>query len=229
MAFNALATLLVPLAVMRMRMRAPRPRAMVDWSAFSDAPFLVFTLSLLIVFIGNSVLIFYISFFPAHRGIINTSLALYIVAIFDAASIPGRIVPNALFDHIGVFNTMAPITLVLAATVLCMLAVHNAAGMVIEAVVTGFFSGVVFAMPPVCFAMLTKKKSMIGTSIGQDFAMGGLGLLIGGPIAGAILGSVEPLNWSRLWAFGGVAVCTSGLIILVAGVIKAGVVLKAKA
>jgi MFS family permease len=226
--FIALATFIIPLAVMRMRVRMPKPRAVMDWSAFTDAPFIIFTLSVLILFIGNAVLIFYVSYYPQERGYTDTSLAFYMVAIFNAGSVLGRIAPNALSDRIGVFNTMAPITMLLGVTVLCMLGVHNEAGMIIEAIVTGFFSGVVVALPPVCFRMLTENKSMIGTRIGQGFAIGGLGLLIGGPSAGAILGTVNPLNWTDLWVFGGVAVCVAGLIMIRVRIMKAGLVLRVK-
>ncbi|GIJ99638.1 hypothetical protein Aspvir_003639 [Aspergillus viridinutans] len=227
--FIALGTFVIPLAVMRVRIRAPKPRAVVDWSAFTDVPFMVFTLSVVILFIGNAVLIFYISFYPENRGFTDTSLAFYMVAIFNAGSFFGRIAPNALSDRIGVFNTMVPITLLLGVTVLCMLGVHNEAGMIVEALVTGFFSGVVVALPPVCFRVLTANKSMIGTRIGQGFAIGGLGLLIGGPSGGAILGKNEPLDWTGLWVYGGVAGCVAGLILVVVRIMKAGVSLKVKA
>lgn len=227
--FIALATFIIPLAVMRVRVRAPKPRAVVDWDAFRDAPFMVFTLALLIVFIGNAVLIFYISFYPEDRGFTNESLAFYMAAIFNAGSVLGRIAPNALSDRIGVFNTIAPVTLLLGVTVLCMLAVRNEAGMIVEAIVTGFFSGVVVALPPVCFRVLTKNPSMIGTRIGQGFAIGGIGLLIGGPSAGAILGKGDSLDWTGLWTYGGVAGCVAGLIFFCVRVMRAGFGLKVKA
>ncbi|GES65077.1 monocarboxylate permease-like protein, mch4 [Aspergillus terreus] len=226
--FLALGTFVVPLAVMRMRVRAPKPRAVIDTSAFTDAPFMVFTFSVVILFIGNAVLIFYVSFYPENRGFTDTSLAFYMAAIFNAGSVFGRILPNALSDRIGVFNTMAPTTLILGVTVLCMLGVHNAAGMIVEAIVTGFFSGVVVAMPPVCFRILTKNPSMIGTRIGQGFAIGGLGLLIGGPSAGAVLGTQKPLEWTGLWVYGGAAGCVAALIMAVVRIMKGGLSLKVK-
>ncbi|KAK6076313.1 major facilitator superfamily transporter [Seiridium cupressi] len=76
--FIALATFLLPLAMMRTRIQAPKPRAMVDWTAFHDAPFMAFTLGVLLVFIAQSVLIFYISFYPADRGFTSTPLAFYV-------------------------------------------------------------------------------------------------------------------------------------------------------
>ncbi|PYI01587.1 monocarboxylate permease-like protein, mch4 [Aspergillus sclerotiicarbonarius CBS 121057] len=226
--FIALATFILPLTVMRTRVHIPTPRALIDRSAFTDAPFLIFTLSVLVLFIANSILIFYISFYPDNRGFTDTSLAFYMAAIFNAGSVFGRIAPNALSDRIGVFNTFAPTTLLLGVTVLCMLAVHNSAGMIVEAIVTGFFSGVVVAMPPVCFRMLTPNPAMIGTRIGQGFAIAGLGLLIGGPTAGAVLGGRDPLDWTGLWVYGGVAGCVAAGIMLGVRVMKGGVAWRVK-
>lgn len=226
--FIALATFILPLTVIRMRVRVPKPRAVVDWSAFSDTKFMVFTFGVLICFIGQTALLFYISFYPANRGITGTSMAFYIAAILNAGSILGRILPNALSDRIGVFNTIAPFMVLLGVTIFCLLGVRNEAGMVVEALVTGFFSGVAVALPPVCFRVLTDNKSMIGTRMGQGFAIAGLGLLTGGPGAGAILGTVEPLNWTGLWVFGGVSTCLAGVVYACVRIMKFGTSLKLK-
>ncbi|KAJ6023678.1 hypothetical protein N7540_004475 [Penicillium herquei] len=219
-AFIALATFILPVLVMRVRVQSPKPRAIIDWAAFTDGPYIVFSLGLLILFIGNAILIFYISFYSQNKGFTDTELAFYLVAVFNAASILGRIAPNALSDRIGVFNTIAPLSLLLGVTVLCLLGVVNKAGMIVEAIVTGFFSGVVVALPPVCFRMLTENKAMLGTRVGQGFAMGGFGLLIGGPSGGAILASDD--DWTAIWVYGGVAACAAGLIMMVVRVMKAG-------
>ncbi|KAJ6167157.1 hypothetical protein N7470_002604 [Penicillium chermesinum] len=210
--FIALATFILPVLVMRVRVRAPQPRAVIDWSAFTDGPYIVFSLGLLILFIGNAILIFYISFYAQNKGFTDTELAFYLVAVFNAASILGRIAPNALSDRIGVFNTIAPVSLLLGVTVFCLLGVVNKAGIVVETIVTGFFS--------VCFRMLTENKGMIGTRVGQGFAIGGFGLLIGGPSGGAILGSDH--DWLAIWLYGGVAGCVAGLVMMVVRVMKAG-------
>ncbi|KAI2622996.1 monocarboxylate permease-like protein, mch4 [Hypomontagnella submonticulosa] len=229
-AFIALATFIIPLATMRMRVRAPKPRDVIDWSAFRDAPFATFMLAVLIIFIAQCVLLFYISFYPVNRGFTDESLGFYMTAIFNAGSVLGRILPNALSDRIGVFNTMAPLTVIYGAVVLCLLAVHNAAGMVVEGIVTGFFSGMVIALPPVCFRVLTQNPSMIGTRIGQGFAISGFGLLLGGPSAGAILalGDGQSLNWTGVWLYGGICGCVAGLIIGCVRVMRGGFTLKVK-
>lgn len=221
-AFIALGTIILPIIVLKQRVVPPKPRALIDWSAFTEAPYITSALAVLVVFIGNSVLIFYISYYPIDKHFIDSSLGFYMVAIFNAASIFGRIAPNAVSDRIGVFNTFVPMALILSVTVFCMLGVTNAAGMVVEAIVTGIFSGVIVALPPVCFAMLTKNKALIGTRMGQGFAIAGLGLLIGRPRAGAILGTTEPLNWTGLWVYGGVAIAVAGLLLVAVRIMKAG-------
>ncbi|KAL2132324.1 hypothetical protein VTI74DRAFT_3928 [Chaetomium olivicolor] len=227
-AFIALATFIIPLAVFKIRLRVSKPRAMVDWSAFADAPFMVFTVALLIVFIGQTVLLFYISFYPENRHFTDTSLAFYTAAIFNAGSTLGRILPNALSDRIGVFNTIAPLSMIMGITLFCLLAVRNTPGIVVMAVVTGFFSGVVIALPPVCFRVLTENKAMIGTRVGQGFAIAGLGLLLAGPSAGTILGTIEPLNWTGVWVYAGVTVCSSSLILFCLRFMKSGFALRVK-
>lgn len=37
--FTALATLLIPIFLMKMRLKPAKARSIIDWSAFTDAPF----------------------------------------------------------------------------------------------------------------------------------------------------------------------------------------------
>lgn len=82
--FIALTTFAVPLAVLRVRILFPKPRAVVGWAAFTDAPFMLFTLAVVIIFIGQTVLLFYISFSPANRAFTSQSVA------FSPSSTLGR-------------------------------------------------------------------------------------------------------------------------------------------
>ncbi|KAL9006795.1 MAG: hypothetical protein Q9188_000482 [Gyalolechia gomerana] len=58
-AFIALGTLFIPLTVMRMRVRAPNARTMLDLSAFTDVPYMIFVVATLIGFAGLSIVLFY--------------------------------------------------------------------------------------------------------------------------------------------------------------------------
>jgi hypothetical protein len=58
--------------------------------------------------------------------------------------------------------------------------------------------------------VLTEDKSRIGSRIGMGFAFLALGTLVGGPGAGAILGS--NLDWTSTWVFGGVMMIGAGVV-----------------
>lgn len=228
MGFIALATLIIPIAVMRMRVKAAKPRSLIDWSAFTDVSYMLFVFGSLLGFIGLYVLLFYLSFFAQDQNITDTKMAFYIVPIFNAASCFGRTIPNAVSDKTGTLNLIAPGATVVGILMFCMLAVKHEAAIIVIAVLGGFFSGVFIALPPVCFVALTKDKSKIGTRIGMGFAMIGLGVLIGGPGGGGVLGSADPLNWTGLWIFGGVTTVAAGLIYGVLRVSHAGFKLNVK-
>jgi MFS family permease len=210
--FIALGTLLVPIAVMRQRVKPPRARSLIDWSAFTDVPYMTFVLASLIAFMGLFVLFFYISYFGAATQITNTNMSFYLVPILNAGSFFGRTLPNALADKTGSFNLIAPCCIIVGILILCLLAVTTQAGLIVIAVLSGFFSGALIGLPPLCFVALTKDKSKIGTRIGMGFGIIGLGVLAGGPAGGAILAQSTHMNWNGLWAFGGATACAAGLM-----------------
>lgn len=64
--FTALATLIIPLAVMRMRVQPAKVRSVIDLTAFTDGPFMLFVIGTMIGFIGLYVGI--VSNFPNISG-----------------------------------------------------------------------------------------------------------------------------------------------------------------
>jgi uncharacterized membrane protein len=89
----------------------------------------------------------------------------------NAGSVFGRTLPNILADKIGALNVIVPGGIMVGVVLLCNLAVHNVAGIVITALFFGFFSGIFIALPTVLFVQLSSDKSKIGTRIGMGFAV----------------------------------------------------------
>ena len=89
----------------------------------------------------------------------------------------------------------------------------------------GFISGSIQAVVPATVAFLCPDLSKIGTRLGMTLAVGGLGLLIGSPIAGAILDSQSAAGkeeYSGLLIFSGILVFAGGLLQIVTRVLKVG-------
>lgn len=227
--FIALATLLVPVFAMKQRFKPPKARALWDATAFTDAPFAVFVFGTMLGFVGLYVALFFISYYGAASGIVDEELAFYLVPILNAASVFGRTLPNWLSDKTGAMNIMTPSAFIVSILVFCFLSVHTVAGIIINTIFIGFFSGVYIALPSVIFVALTADKSKVGTRIGMGFSFLSAGALLGGPAAGAVLGT-DPanLNWTGFWIYGGVFLFASGAVFGVVRWLKVGFDLKAK-
>ncbi|KAL2859228.1 major facilitator superfamily domain-containing protein [Aspergillus pseudodeflectus] len=220
--FIALGTLLVPIAIMKQRVKPPKARALIDWSAFTDVPYMTFVLGGLIAFMGLFTLFFYISYVGSARGLVSNDMAFYLVPILNAASCFGRTIPNAMADKLGPFNLITPCCAMVGVLILCLITVTSEAGLVVIAVFSGFFSGALIGLPPLCFVALTEDKSKIGTRIGMGFGMMAFGVLAGGPGAGDILGGAGDLDWDGLWVFGGVATLVAAGVFFVLRIVRGG-------
>lgn len=221
--FIALATLIIPNLVMKMRFKPPKARALIDWSAFTDGPYITCVLGAMLGFVGLYVIFFYVSYFGAANGITDESMSFYIVPILNAASTFGRTLPNALSDKTGPLNLIAPGALIVGILSFCMIAVNSLAAIIILAILLGFFSGVFIALPPVLFVALTEDRSKIGSRIGMGFGILGFGVLAGGPGGGSVLGNgAANLHWTELWAYSGAFGIASSVVFMVVRVWKGG-------
>jgi len=110
--FTALATLIIPFAVMEVRTKPSKARSAIDWTAFSDAKFMTAVAGVMMGFTSCYVTVFYTSYFGKASGIVDTSLAFYLVPILNAGSMFGRTLPNWLSDTIGPLNVIMPSELV---------------------------------------------------------------------------------------------------------------------
>lgn len=106
--FTALATLVYPIVVMKMRVKPGKVRSVIDWTAFTDFQFMTFVFGSIIGFIGLYVGFFYTSYYGQATGITDASLSFYLVPILNAGSVLGRTLPNWLSDKIGPLNVIAP-------------------------------------------------------------------------------------------------------------------------
>ena len=106
--FTALATMLIPISIMKLRTQPGRVRSLIDRDAFTDYPYLLFVFGALLGFIGLYVGFFYTSYYAQAEGITGESLSFYLVPILNAGSVLGRTLPNWLSDKVGCFNVIAP-------------------------------------------------------------------------------------------------------------------------
>jgi len=227
-AFIMLSTLLISIAVMKPRLPPRKAGPLINTVALKDPVFVVWLLSVFFIFIGLYTPFFYVETYALNLGI-NADLAFYMLIIMNAASVPGRIFPSMIADKIGNLSVMVPAVLVSGIVLLGWIAVETQSALIGVSVLIGLTSGSIQAVLAAVVPFLMPDLSKIGTNIGMTLFAAGLGLLIGSPVAGAILdeqskGSV--LDFKGCMAFAGSTVVVGGLLLAVVRVMKIGFAMK---
>lgn len=187
-AFIMLATLSVPISVYRVRVLPPERRRLLDLAAFKEVPFATFNGLVFFTTIGLYIPYFYVTSYSTSEGIMSSHLAFYLVPILSAGSAAGRIIPNFLADKTGPLNMLIVCTSAAAVMAYCWIAIHNTPGIIVFCVIYGFFSGTFVSLQPTAIVTLSPSLSIFGTRMGMSTCFSGLGILVGNPVAGAIVG-----------------------------------------
>ncbi|KAK4543411.1 hypothetical protein LTR36_005554 [Oleoguttula mirabilis] len=212
-AFMALATLILPCLCIRQRALPPPRKTIIDFSGFRELPFCLFSLAAFIGFIGLYIPFFYITEFGGEQAGLDSTLAFYMLPVLSAGSIAGRLLPSYTADHLGPLNVLSLCTVVAGLLGFCWIAVHHTlGGLVVWALLYGAFSGAFVSLQPSTVVSITDDMSMVGGRLGMNTFCAALGILVGNPIAGVIVGNG---SWVGLQAFcGGTLLAGSVMILL---------------
>lgn len=217
----ALVTLGFTNVVMRQRVLPTARRKLFDVSALREAPFMLCTAGLFFGFVGLYIPFFYITPYAHFKTGANAMLAFYLVPILNAGSIFGRLIPNAMADRFGALNMLIPCTLACAVLAFTWTAVHETGGIVVFAILYGFFSGSFVSLPPSAILSLSNDLNKVGTRLGMSFSMAGIGILIGSPVGGALL-DLDTGHFIRAQVFCAVVITISCACLVLARVTKSG-------
>jgi predicted MFS family arabinose efflux permease len=222
-------TLLVPLVVMRPMSYASKPRSLFDKSSFTDLPYILFGFGIFFGYMGIYVVMFYIELYAMGRAHMTFSLAFYLLALVNAGSSFGRILPNFAADYVGPLNMQTVFSACAAILSLPLVAIRNVPGILSFCVLYGFFTGTFVSLPAPTTASLPKDMSTLGGRMSMAFMAAGIGSLVGSPIAGAILATDGGNNWNMLQVWSGGLLVLSTLSMFAAKVAKIGFNLTGKA
>ncbi|UKZ77003.1 hypothetical protein TrVFT333_004719 [Trichoderma virens FT-333] len=206
--FIALFGLVISNLVMRTRLPPPKAaRRFVDARAFRSVPFVLLAIGFFLNVAGLYIPIFYIILYAQRKIGVAEDLSFYLLAVLNASSVFGRIIPGLLADKFGSLEIMTVCTLICALLSYVLIAIHNLAGIVIFCILYGFSSGAILSLAPTSVGKLIPDLSLFGTWLGIAFLFVGTGLLIGNPIAGVLI-NLESNSFSNGYIFG--ASCVSG-------------------
>ncbi|RMZ72255.1 monocarboxylate permease [Pyrenophora seminiperda CCB06] len=195
----------------------PTPRAFelkIFIEPYRDINFVLLAAASFIFFMGIFIPINFIEVQAMANGM-SDHLASYLLAVLNAASIFGRVIPGALADKVGKYNLQAFMGFVSAILVLT-LGVTGSSNVasIAFAGFYGFSSGAWVSLLPAQIASISKVEQ-IGTRIGVIFASMSFAALIGNPVAGQIIIKNKGKFWG-MNVFAGVILVTGASTYLVA-------------
>ncbi|ESK86380.1 MFS general substrate transporter [Moniliophthora roreri MCA 2997] len=182
-------------------------------SLFKDSAYIIGVIGATVTDWGLFFPYFYLQLFAILKRT-DPNFSFYLLAIMNASSIPGRIIPNVMGQRFGVFNVLVFCTFACGVLIFALFGIENSiAALVIFAILYGFFSGGFLALLSPAVALLAKDPSEIGIRIGLAYFITSAGLLTGTPIDGALLGHTFP--WWRPIVFSAVMIL-AGLVLIIA-------------
>ncbi|TDZ39635.1 MFS transporter asaE [Colletotrichum spinosum] len=183
-AFIVSGSLLVCIAIMRLRPNLKRRGALFRLKHFHDVPYITFCIAFALMIGSVYVPFFYVDAYAIRLGV-GEDTSFYVLSAMNAASLFGRLAPNWLADKYGGMSVMLPCCLGSAIVLFLFRFAHDLPGLVAVSIVYGFVSGGMVSLPPATIANLTDDISEYGTRMGMGYTIASIGALIGNPIGGA--------------------------------------------
>lgn len=222
-----MATLSLSLSLMRIRVLPQQRRAFLDLAAFKEPAYVCFTIGFFFAFMGLYTPIYYIQSYAIMKHITDTRLGFYMLPILNASSVFGRVVPNFYADRLGPLNMLIPCCLASCILIFGWIGIEDIAGLIVFALLFGFFSGTFVSLPPTAIVSLSPHLGVVGTRMGMAFTVASLGLLVGTPVSGAILNSTG--KWIGPQTLAGATTFVAVFFLVLARICKAGTKISVRA
>ncbi|EIT74471.1 monocarboxylate transporter [Aspergillus oryzae 3.042] len=180
-------------------------------SALKEAKFALLIVSLFFMFIGMFFPLFYIPSYAVSRSM-SATLSGYLLAILNAASTFGRVIPGILADKFGRLNAFMVGGITTAIVIFCFNLATTNAGLIVYSAVIGFTSGTIISGASAAFTLCPKDPRDMGTYMGMGIALSSFATLIGPPVNGALVKHYG--GYSEASIFSGVMCFTGGFFAL---------------
>ncbi|KAI9814286.1 MAG: hypothetical protein M1832_005926 [Thelocarpon impressellum] len=196
--FVMLAVVVVTNALMRPRLPPRRTGPLVEWTALKELPYVLFSVGMFLVFWGLYFAFYYVGSFGRDMIRLDQKDSISLLLIMNGVGVFGRLIPGYLANRcFGPLNCLIPVVMGAGLLMFCWIAVHERVGLIIFAVVYGFFGAGIQGLFTATIPSLTKDMRMAGVRMGMVLTMVSFACLTGAPIAGALL---QRRNGSYLYA-----------------------------
>ena len=208
----------VALAIILPHRPPPQPlkRALFDLSALREPNFIFFALALLFNYVAFYIPPFYVPIYATAVLHKSQDFAFDALAVVSAGSLIGRTVPMLAAPRLGILQVYLLATAGAAVLLFSWIAIHSVPNFLVFCVWYGLLSGVLVSAPSAAIShpVLSPSMNVIGTRMGMGWMFGGVGVLIGSPIAGA-LADVQKAQFAPAQGFAGSMLAAGSLCLIV--------------
>jgi MFS family permease len=208
--FIILPFMVLPCFMIRPRV-PPRKATIFIGAAWKDKKYVLLIVGMFFMMMGMWTPVFYTPTYAVTRGM-STTLAGNLLAIINASSTFGRIIPGILADKFGRINLFGFAGVGTGIMVFCLNEPKANAGIIVYCVFFGFVSGTIISSASAAISLCTKDPRNLGTYMGMGMGLAAFAVLAGPPISGALFAKYG--GFSQVSVFGGTASMLGGLIVL---------------
>ncbi|CAI7583883.1 unnamed protein product [Penicillium glandicola] len=164
----------------------PRKTTFYIPSAFTKADFCLLVSAMFFMLFGFFTPLFYIPTYAVSRGM-DATLASYLLAIINAASTFGRVIPGVLADRFGRLNVVALGGIITGIIIFCMDKAESSPALVVYSIAFGFWSGTIISGATAALSIMIPDPRVAGTYLGMALGVSSIAALIGPPVNGALV------------------------------------------
>ena len=187
-AFVMLTVSLITLAFFKTRLPPRKSGPIVEWSAFKELSYDLFTIGMFLIFWALYFAFYYIGSFGRNILHISESSSINDLLIINGVGLFGRLIPNYLADRFfGPLNVIIPFAFISGLLLYCWAAVTSPGGLIGFAVTYGLFAAGIQGLFPSVVASLTTDLKKTGVRMGMVFSAISFAVLTGPPLGGALI------------------------------------------
>ena len=215
MAFISLGTLAlaVPMLLCRGVDEAPKQRALVDPSAWTDIPFIILTIGGFVRYLGFFTPVFFLPLFAETALGLSQKKAVDLLLIFNCSSFLGRLTGSVVAQRTRIMAPWLICTFVSGAMCLAWAAVSSFNGAVAFAFFFGFFLAPLTVFSLAVVPYFCPSMEVLGTRMGIVWAAGSVAFLIGSPVGSSITDTAHG-HFLGLQLFSGLTLIVGGVMLL---------------
>jgi len=201
---------------------------LVEWVALKEAPYTLYLAGSFFAFVGLYIGFYYIGSFARDVLGADQSTSIQLLLTMNGVGLVARVLPNFIAEKFsGPLNLIIPYTIATGIVMFSWIAVHEISSLWAWAVVQGVANAGIQALFPVVLTSLTDDPKKMGVRSGMGFTVVGFAVLIGPPIAGALVERMDG-SYLGLQIFGGLTMALAVCCQIAARWATVGTDLKAK-